>query len=244
MRIAVVGTPRSGNSWVRTVLGAASGLPHFAAHHWRGLPALPADCIVQIHWARTPAFRQFLDAEGFRVVTIAHHPLDVLISALHFARHEPAVAGWLDGGVSFPPALLNAAPASVAFQRFAAGCGGQRLLAVTADWWDAPGVVRLRYESLVADPAGQFAALAPRLDIDMAALRAAAVRVDFAMFRDMANRHGWQGRPGLWQSLIPPMQALWLRWRHRRVFAVLNYHVRLLPLSRRHAIRNWDALQR
>jgi hypothetical protein len=49
-RIAIVGSPRSGNTWARMVLARMMGLEEIAVHNWKDLPSeLPANCILQIH---------------------------------------------------------------------------------------------------------------------------------------------------------------------------------------------------
>src|SRR3954470_22779750 len=99
LRIAVVSTPRAGNTWVRHLLGTAYQVPHFARHSlsdedWN---ALPPEVVLQIHWRRTPAFAVRLKEHGFRVVTVARHPLDVLISILHFCIYDSESEHWLLG---------------------------------------------------------------------------------------------------------------------------------------------------
>lgn len=109
-RIAVVSTPRSGNTcsdasspsstiWRNT---RCTRLPD--ALDWE---TLPEKCIVQLHWHRLPPFTTFLATQNFRVVTMARHPLDILISILQFAPHEPQTVCWLDGENGDETAIHN-----------------------------------------------------------------------------------------------------------------------------------------
>ena len=99
MRIAVVSTPRAGNTWVRHLLGAAYCIPHLARHAMADADwaALPPEVVLQLHWRRTPDFVAKLNEHGFRVITVARHPLDVLISILHFCIYESESDQWLLG---------------------------------------------------------------------------------------------------------------------------------------------------
>ena len=90
LRVAVIGTPRSGNSWVRVALRLLYGLEEITAHHASEIDGdnLPPRCVIQIHWPPTPEFVAMLEREGVRVVVPARHPLDVLISWLNLALYS------------------------------------------------------------------------------------------------------------------------------------------------------------
>ena len=61
MRIALVGSPRCGNNWVRRVMSDVLGYPHFAAHSVEEFPKeLPPDCILNIHALNEPPDNAFL----------------------------------------------------------------------------------------------------------------------------------------------------------------------------------------
>lgn len=108
LKIAVISTPRSGNTWVRSVLSKALKLEQIAVHNPQEIPPiLPERVALQIHWYREPNFQAILKSNGFKVVTIARHPLDVLISALRFIPHEPLTSRWLEGNTEFPPIFLG-----------------------------------------------------------------------------------------------------------------------------------------
>lgn len=211
VRIAVVSSPRSGNMWLRRLLVAAYGLEERTAHapdevDWDGLPD---DCVLQLHWHRTPVFRALLDTHGFSVVVLARHPLDVLVSILHFAPHEPQTACWLDGEGGGESRLIGADPASAAFLAYATGPRARALLSITPEWWDhADGHVR--YEDLVETPAAELGRLVEELGV--APLVPAAQAVERVRFEELqqeaTNLHFWQGRPGLWKELVPTRYAL------------------------------------
>lgn len=106
LRVAIVSGPRSGNTWVRSVLSKALDLVQIGVHNPLDIPAaLPKRLALQIHWYREPNFQAFLRSNGFRVAVIARHPFDVLISVLHFVRYEPMTDRWLEGNAAIPTHL-------------------------------------------------------------------------------------------------------------------------------------------
>jgi hypothetical protein len=207
VRVAIVSTPRSGNTWLRSLLTGAYGAPDLAIHNpadtdWT---ALPRDCVIQVHWHRTPSFLRTLQDAGFRVVTMRRHPLDVLLSILQFCQHDRSTLRWLDGEKGNERPIYGAMPGSAAFADYATGGRAAALLSVSTEWWQAPDVCRLRYEDLVADPAGAFDRVVgelghgPRRPLREVTRRATAAKLQA---RVHADYHCWQGRPGLWKSLL------------------------------------------
>ena len=211
LRIAVVSTPRAGNTWVRHLLGTAYRVPHLARHSladadWADLPP---EVVLQLHWRRTPDFTARLEQHGFRVVTVARHPLDVLISILHFCVYESESEHWLLGAGGSEADIYGAMPRSRTFVEYAKGPRAAELLAVTPDWWGQPGVVGVRYEDLVADTESELrrleAALGP---VRCGSVAEAVEACSMGKLRQRStNNHFWQGRPGLWRHLLPAAEA-------------------------------------
>jgi Sulfotransferase domain len=211
LRIAVVSTPRAGNTWVRHLLGTAYQVPHLARHamtdsDWA---ELASEVVLQLHWRRTPEFVAKLDEHGFRVVTVARHPLDVLISILHFCVYESESEQWLLGAGGSEADIYGAMPRSRTFIEYAKGPRAAELLAVTQDWWNQPGVVGVRYEDLVADTANELR----RLEEVFGPIRCGSVQEAVEactmgrLRQQTTNNHFWQGRPGLWRHLLPEAEA-------------------------------------
>jgi hypothetical protein len=212
LRIAVVSTPRAGNTWVRHLLGTAYKIPHLARHSMDDADwaELPPRVVLQLHWRRTPEFAAKLDTHGFRVVTVARHPLDVLISILHFCVYESESEQWLLGAGGSETDIYGAMPRSRTFIEYAKGPRAAELLAVTSDWCNQPGVVGVRYEDLVADTANELRRLEEVFGPIRCGSIAQAVEV-CAMDRlrlQTTNNHFWQGRPGLWRHLLPAAEAI------------------------------------
>jgi hypothetical protein len=247
LRIAVVSTPRAGNTWVRHLLGTAYQVPHLAQHmmteaDWAGLPA---ECVLQIHWRRIAAFEASLAAHGFRVVTVARHPLDVLISILHFCIYESESEQWLLGAGGSEAGIYAAMPRSRAFVEYSIGPRAAELLAVTPDWWGRPGVAGVRYEDCVRDADAELARLEATFGPVRCGSRVTAVEMcSLARLRPQAtNNHFWQGQPELWRHLLPAAEAQEIAAAHSNIFRALGYPCDPIPeLDARAADRNWVRL--
>ena len=158
VRLAVMASPRSGGTWLRYLLEGLYALPGLSVPTrppWTG--SLPSGCVLHMHWHRTPALAQTLENEGFRVVSVARHPLDLLLSVLQFCRHDDSPLQWLDGENGDERLIRGVLPNSPAFIRYASGPRAAALMAVNREWWPAPGALQVRYEELAADAPGNSA---------------------------------------------------------------------------------------
>jgi hypothetical protein len=244
-RLAIVSTPRSGNTWVRSLLGKAVGCPSLSVHRPGDLDwdTLPAACILQVHWRPTPEFIAQLNCYRFQVVVVSRHPLDVLISILHFALHDNSTLYWLDGDGGDERSIRGAMPCSRAFLNYATSDRVAKLLSISRQWWRVPGVGRLRYEDLVANPAGEVSRLVRVLDMPLTTPIDAAV-ADSTLSRLRAEtqcmHHFWQGRPGLWRTLLAADVARAIAETHAGHFKALDYECDPDPLlDRRRADSLW-----
>lgn len=160
----LISSPRSGTTWVRCVLAIAYKLKSLAYHNMADFPmGLPENLIMQIHWYREPSMQAFIVENNFQVLVIARHPLDILLSVLHFAQYEETVERWLGGNCEIPAKLKSATPTSEAFLNFALSWGAENLLSISYLWWQDQRAIRVRYEDLVAAPQASFAAIETRL---------------------------------------------------------------------------------
>jgi hypothetical protein len=171
--------------------------------------ALPPEVVLQLHWRRTGEFAAKLEQHGFRVVTVARHPLDVLISVLHFCVHESESEHWLLGAGGSEADIYGAMPRSRTFIEYARGRRAAELLAVTPDWWGRPGVLGVRYEDLVADTGCELRRLADVFGpVRCGSIAGAVETCSLGRLRERStNSHFWQGRPGLWRHLLPAAEA-------------------------------------
>jgi len=167
LRLAIVSTPRSGNTWLRKLLASMYDLPQIAVHTPREIAwqSLPPKVILQIHWRDTDNFVSLLAENGFRPIVIARHPLDVLISILHFATYESQAARWLDGEAGSEFSIINKSPLSSEFIDHAVGKRSAALLSISTAWWNRENTWQIRYENLVADTAEELSKLNEQLGL-------------------------------------------------------------------------------
>lgn len=227
-RIAIVGTPRSGNTWLRRMLAEACAAAEYAAHRPSDLQweRLPARCVLQLHWHRDAKFASLLQSYRFKLVILSRHPLDVLLSILHFAPHEPDTARWLDGAGGSESAIMGALPASEAFAAYATGPRARALLGVSAGWWHAPDCHRIRYEDLVQEPHREIGRLCAEIGepVSVADVARAVERNVFSALRSTSrNQHFWRGQPDGWREFLTPALACRIARANRQSFELLGY---------------------
>jgi hypothetical protein len=243
-RIAVIGSPRSGNTWVRMVIAQLLDAPQMVVNAWKELPRpLPPRCTLQIHWYREPVLQALLHENDFQIVVIARHPLDVLVSVLHFIQFEPKTARWLEGNVEIPKEMAGSTSVSDVFKKYTLSWGAENLLSISYQWWHDPKSIRIRYEDLVANQSAEFRKLIENLRLPSNALEKILAQMNLRYFQSMANHHGWQGQPGLWKLLIPGDTAWQIYKRHQRVFETLGYGPPRSTTTPEEALANWEKLR-
>jgi hypothetical protein len=250
LRIAIISTPRTGSTWLRMLLMDAYAIPGFAVHRPDDLnwAELPEKCVLQLHWHRTAALVQKLREEGFHVVSVARHPLDVLISILQFCLHDDSTLQWLNGEAGDERPIHGAMPGSAVFIDYGAGPRAAALMAVSREWALAPDCIRVRYENLAADSVGELTRIAHALDEPTyrpIAEVVAGATIPKLQDRSGAAHHFWQGRYGLWQSLLTNSSVERLAAAHHDYCAELGYSCSADPLlDAAQADANWLALIR
>lgn len=249
LRVALIATPRSGNTWLRELLAPLLGLEPLTAHTPDDVPwsALPGRCVLQLHWPYDRDVVERLADARFQVVVLARHPLDVLISILNFARRAEETGSWLAGEEGDEEAIRGAGPLDQRFLEYATGPRAAALLGVTPSWWPSEAV-QVRYEDLVADPEAQLRHIAgrlgeePRRSVDEVVRGATVVAL---RTRHLARHfHFWQASPGLWRSLLPADIAQTIADAHPETFRTLGYACDPDPqLSAHQADVRWLTLQ-
>lgn len=243
-RIAIICSPRCGSSWARSVIARSLALEEIAVFNYLDakLP-LNQNCILHVHWYREPNFQKFIKENNFRVIVLARHPLDILVSVLNFVKHEPLTSRWLGGNAAIPVELKDCNPSSKLFLEYALSWEAENLLSISYQWWHEAAAIKVTYETLVNNSEQAFGDIFDALDAPKDGLQTAIAHFTVEYFKKLSNRHGWIGVPGLWRKLIPSRDALQIYKRHSRIFSYLGYSALAYPLSRARAARNWEALQ-
>jgi hypothetical protein len=248
LQLAILATPRSGNTWLRALLKTAYRLEEYAALHIADIPwsELPARSIVNLHHLPSEMLRERMS--NCRTIVIARHPLDTLISILHFAAQRTKTAGWISGLGGNEDGIRDVAPLSAEFRKYAVGPRAAALLSVSAAWWNEPGAIRTRYEELVADTASELGRIAAEVGTPSAVpIGDAVAQCGFDRMRrtnDIYTVHAWKSQPGLWKRLIPASFAQEIAHAHREVFETLGYTCDPdASLTEADAMLNWYRLE-
>jgi hypothetical protein len=245
-RIAILSTPRSGNTYLRVLLANAAGLHQLSAHHpadieWQHLPE---SVVIQLHWPRTEYLCSLLESAGVAAMTVVRHPFDVLVSVLRFAQTEPDTIEWLWGEGGDEERLVDADPTSEAFARWATGPRAEALLAVSDSWLDDPACMTVRYEELVSAPAAvasrilQAHCLKAVMPLEEAIAASAPERVNALL----GLRHSWRAHPGTWEQLMPESLVRRLEPIHRERLRRLGYPSAVGGVGEDEARRRWKQL--
>jgi len=229
------------------MLAPLFGLEEQAVHvpgelDWHGLPT---HSVIQMHWPANPSFTAQLRGHGYHVVVLVRHPLDILISILHFAKHEPQTARWLDGAYGDERSILGTEPCSEQFVDYAIGPRAKALVEISSEWTSRHDVIPVRFEDLVEHPAHELQRIVERSGMrPIASVDEVIETVSFARLRSEANnQHIWQGRLGLWRKLLPPTYAQAVSEPYRRLAAHYGYDLTPNPtLTLESARREWAAI--
>ncbi len=249
MRLALINTPRTGNTWLRELLASAYDLQRFAVQSpdALGWDELPERAILQLHWHHEPSFRSLLKQYGFKPIVLARHPLDVLISILNFVGRDDTSRNWLLGEGGNEDAIKLHKPLDPEFRRYAVSRRAQVLLSVSAEWWVDRQAIRVRYENMVARPGSQLRRIVKRLDVaplrDLAEVVAEMSTKRMRMWAPEYMVHIWQGKPDLWKKLLPAKLAHRICQAHAAVLDTLKY--KCDPdesLKPKQATENWHEL--
>lgn len=228
LRLAIVGSPRSGNTWLRGLLANVLGLEELAFHDPAavGWETLPPRCALQLHWHPTDDFRGLLVRYGFRVVTPTRHPLDLLLSVLNYAyyTHDPAICTRTACATC---SILGVSPRSEQFLAYTRGKYATDILAISRNWWARPETIRVRYEDLVLDTPAELRRIINELGAS-AQSDPEEVTARFAIDslrsrHEVMHYHYWQGRPNYWRSFLTAETAAQIAEVHPGAFATFGY---------------------
>lgn len=239
-RIAVVSSPRCGNTWISSVLADALNMHRVAVHNWLDIDNnIPERIILQIHWYREPNFQKWLKEHKFQVLSITRHPLDILLSVIHFIKFAKQTDRWLEGNVSIPKNLVYSSPYDGEFINYALSFGAENLLSISYQWHQDLDAIKLRYEDCILNTENVLADLVNKLGGESKDISTHLDNWKIDKFKQQDNRHGWQGKSGLYKKCIPTLDACKIYERHKKIFQVLEYEIEHYSLSITEAQKNW-----
>lgn len=250
-RVAVVGTPRSGNTWLRTLTAKLLGVPTAAYHEPSDIPwsDLPPGYALQLHWHPTDEIVSKLTEDGFHLLSLARHPADILLSILQYAQRARETHRWLSGEGGDESTLQGATPVSEEFRAYCVSERARALLSLSPAWASTEGCHLVRYEDLVSDTSSAMEQVASvlhvrrtsRLEIAIGASKLPAMRAAHST----RTFHFWQGRSGSWRELIPRELASAIAEVHPTAMSLGGYELGAATvLTQQQVIERWRALEK
>jgi hypothetical protein len=206
LRILILSTPRSGNTWCRRLLADALRLDQAAVHHPAELSSdeLPSRVVIQLHWPCHSDIRALVSAAD-AVVTLFRHPLDVLVSIVHFAQFSPLTALWLQGAGGNEEALVGANPNDRLVVEYARSDRFKNLLAISHQWREHG--IAVRYEDLVGNPVACLESVVSAIAAGGAELEVAVAANAFVHLHETDPIHHPRGVPGGWRRFLTTATA-------------------------------------
>jgi hypothetical protein len=179
-----------------------------------------------MHWRVKPDVWKISLDFGFQPIAIVRHPLDVLISILHFCNFELETNHWLDGEGGDETAIRGKDPTDPAFAAYAVGPRAAALLSVSAAWMEQ-NLPHLRFEELVANTEPELREFLTHLAAEPVRPLPEVIGGNTLKKSRVSsnNHHFWQGSPGLWANLIGRDLAHRIHDVHADAFASLGYGI-------------------
>ena len=207
LRILILSTPKTGNTWLRHLLAGIYRLPQFY------VPP-PLDCtalsragdrwVTHYHIRPSPELLAWIRTHRPIVITTIRHPGDVLVSLYHHVRGFGSEA--ID-----PDSLRNMLRAGFERTNMTTYSSGQPFsadLACSIEWMGCEGTHVVRYEDLRAGTLGTLRDLTSRIcPVPDERIEAAIEMCDLEQMRNMAGGFSGffrGGRVGAWRDLLPP----------------------------------------
>jgi hypothetical protein len=211
LRLAVFGTPRCGNSWLRRLIATGYGLDQSGFEtavyseteiDWE---SWSDRYIVQVHVTRSPEFGERMKTSGVRILVPVRHPFDVLISILQYATKQSFwSARWLERRGGTEESIVGADPNHPALLDYARSARLNALFEVSRSWADQPNALVVRYEDLVAQTEATLREIESWLGQPPVQPWEQAIGAN--TLDELRKTHGpghiWQGKPGLWRDLM------------------------------------------
>jgi len=207
LRILILSTPKTGNTWLRHLLAGVYRLPQFY------VPP-PIDCasldkagerwVTHYHTRPNPELLSWIRRNRAVVITTIRHPGDVLISLYHHVhdfRSETIDQDFLRG-------MLSTGFERRGITTYAADQPFSADLDCSLEWMACEGTHTVRYEDLRADPVAALRELTSRIHpAPLERIEAAVEMCDIDVMRRRAGNFGGffrQGRIGDWRQMLAP----------------------------------------
>jgi hypothetical protein len=208
LRIMILGTPKTGNTWLRNLLSVAYRLPQLTLIAWpfdaKILNREGRSWITHHHYFPTREAKDWIQEQKVILITMVRHPADVLVSMYYHVHGFPG--GSAD--VEFLRRMLREDFDRIDIVPERLGAPFYRDLDCSLVWIESRLGNVVRYEDLLSDPAGVLAALTSRIrPVTTERIEAAVESCNLDLMRTLAGRFGGffrAGRSGAWRDVLPP----------------------------------------
>jgi len=232
MRIAIISSPRCGNTFLRLCLSKLFNLETDAYHVPSKFPdKFPEKFIFQMHWELDEKFKQFLFNGNFKIITLTRNPLDIFVSILRFTKYEKEVEKWLDSSLDINQEKFKFySPNDLDFINWCNSKYAKKLLNVSFDWSRLEEIHTIKYENLISNLDSELKKLYKFFgveNIDYNFAKNVFEKFNINYFQSMPNRHGWKGKANNWQNYLTKRNAESIYKYHSAFFDFFKYDLDL-----------------
>lgn len=230
MKLALISSPRSGNSWLRKNLAELLGLKEFGAHNLDQLPeALPNNSILQFHWPRDERIEDYIQDQGIDlVITLHRHPLDIYLSVLRFAQVEPETLFWLNGKAKIND-LIGLKPSDRKFIEYCKSKHGGKIIAISRSWQGYSGTkhIEIKYEDMIKHKVRILKKIVRLTNHRVNNLRLilSIHKTSVNNFSKIRSGHVWKASSGYWKHYFKKEDALDIYNSQKDIFEYQRYSV-------------------
>jgi hypothetical protein len=208
LRILILSTPKTGNTWLRNLLSVAYRLPQLTLTAWPFDPHVfrrEGDrWVTHHHYPWTPGLANWIQENRVIVVSTVRHPADTLISMYHHIhrfKNRSADIEFLRHMMVRDFARTDIIPEQV-------GRPFWSDLSCSIGWAQAGFTHVVRYERLRRNTRATLQELTSGIwPVTAARLEAAVQACDITLMRRLAGPFGGffrEGRVGTWRTILPP----------------------------------------
>ena len=228
MRVAIISSPRCGNTFLRLCLADILSLNTDAFHEPKSFPSVfPEDFIFQLHWQNDDKLYKYLLKKKFKIITLTRNPLDIFISILRFTRHKKQVENWLKGELDIQQSFFKKwQPNDSDFINWCTSKYSKKLLSVSLEWSKLDNIHLIRYEDLIYKPFEELKKINDFLDLNTFNQKRIEIilkKYDINYFKNLPNLHGWKGKSGNWKLFFKKNNAKKIYDYHQNFFKIFNY---------------------
>jgi len=209
LKILIVGTPKTGNTWMTHLLSAIYDLPEVIVPPDLDLAALDRQgprWIALQHYYPEPELLTWADENLAQFVTMVRHPGDVLVSIWHMFLHQVD-----DPNVNVGPAARKLPLDGGRMGEYATSYAKENffhVLHISLDWMKSGRSFVVRYENLWRDPVKTLTKLTDQIqpaapDRIQSAIDVCDINLLRKLYNDPDGEFYRKGGPGSWREELP-----------------------------------------